>query len=73
MSHEVEVEETWEDGERVITARNVGSNEPLMTLRTAALCPGCVVTGLRLVLEQFEAGSAPLPQGAIDLGGPSNR
>jgi hypothetical protein len=53
-SHEIEIVETWEEDERVIVARNLESDSVLMTLRTAALCPHCVSTALRGVLDQFE-------------------
>jgi hypothetical protein len=53
--HPIEVVETREGDERVIVARNPGVEEPVMVLRTASLCPDCVSTALRAVLEQYEA------------------
>ena len=53
--HPIEVVDIWENGERVIIARNPGRDEPFMTLRTASLCPNCVSTALRDVLELYEA------------------
>ena len=53
--HKIEVVEEWVDGGRIITVRNPESDELVMTLRTASLCPDCVSTALRGVLERFEA------------------
>lgn len=55
--HSIEVTDSWEDGERVIVARNPGAPDPVMTLRTASLCPDCVSTALRMVLAEYEKGA----------------
>ena len=53
--HPIEVVDDWVDGERVITATNPGRDEPVMVLRTASICPDCVSTSLRMILERYEA------------------
>ena len=39
--HPIEVVDIWENGERVIIARNPGRDEPFMTLRSVALSELC--------------------------------